>query len=205
MKHFYHFLMISIIVTYNHFSTYGITIENDTLRNESIPNSYFEFNSNGFTDYVVLNYDSISNIGLFWKSIDWVNLTYKYPNEVIISQLEGEYLIIEGIANSLLETKVMGVTYYDNMRYRIHILFKNNKLKFDVTSLESYNKGSQYISPGWYDMKIDEIEKYYYNKKGKIQTIFKSYETNIPKYFNDLVKSLNDYIIKGNINSDNNW
>ena len=95
-----------------------------------------------------------------------------------------------------------GFSYSFGVSWKVN---KNNKLKFDVTSLESYNKGSQYISPGWYDMKIDEIEKYYYNKKGKIQTIFKSYETNIPKYFNDLIKSLNYYIIKGNINNDNNW
>lgn len=200
MKHykiFFYFILLFNVVGFN----------NNSLGNNRYSNhdTVFIMSNQGFTDYVVTVCDTLSNEMIFWKTIDWINKTYKNPNDVIKSQVIGEYIILEGIAPSLCKMKIIGRTFLEDVRYRVEISFKNGRYKFDVVSLESYSMGSQYTSPGWYDMKIDEIREHYYKENGQIQPRFKFYEVDIPKYFNELNQTLKDYILNSENSIKNDW
>lgn len=195
-------ILFNLILLFNFFGTYIDSLGNNRYSNHD---TVFVMSNQGFTDYVVIDCDSLSNETIFWKSIDWINKTYKNPNETIKSQVIGEYIILEGIAPSLCKMKVLGSLFLEDVRYRIEISFKNGRYKLDVVSLESYSRGSQYTPPGWYDMKIDEIRKYYYKENGQIQPRFKSYEVDIPKYFNELNQNLKGYILNSDNSKQNDW
>jgi hypothetical protein len=198
--------MISMIVIYFPFSTYGTTIENDTLRNESIPYSYFEFNSNGFTDYVVTECDTLSARDIFWKTVDWINKTYNNPNEVLLTQVEGDYLIFRGIAPNMVYLKSMGSKLFYSVRYRVIISFKEGRYKFDVDTLEMCNTNPN-INPVWTELGISKgsIDFLYNTKNGEIQKIFQNYEIAIPEFFNKLNRNLRDYILNIDNSKKDDW
>ena len=67
----------------------------------------FKFTKDGFTDYVIGTVPNKTASELYKKSIDWINITYKNPREVIKAQIENDYIRIEGISSSMLCKKIL--------------------------------------------------------------------------------------------------
>ncbi len=147
----------------------------------------FQFNKEGLNDYIVINLKDKNKSELYTKTINWVKETYKKPSEVINSTIENEKIFIEGINLSSLH---IGGGVGMNARYNIEIAFKDGKIKFNPIKLEYYTK--EY---GWNDIYLNKNAKRYYNKKGKVRGLYKKLIIDIPSLFNNLSKSLENYIV----------
>jgi hypothetical protein len=98
----------------------------------------FKFTKDGFTDYVIGTVPNKTASELYKKTIDWVNITYKNPREVIKAQIENDYIRIEGFKSSMLCKKILLSNICENGRYQIEISFKDGKYKFDVISFKNF-------------------------------------------------------------------
>ena len=149
----------------------------------------FKFTKEGFTDYVIGTVPNKTASELYKKTIDWINITYKNPREVIKAQIENDYIRIEGINPSMLCLKILLSNNCENGRYQIEISFKDGKYKFDVTSLERYFTPSQYNSGGWYAVGLADTS-YAYKESGELRSTYKNYPEEIESTFNSLNNEL---------------
>ena len=151
----------------------------------------------GMTDFVVTNVESKSATEIYKKVIEWIKVTYKNPDKVILSTIENEYVRFEGSSSAVYPVNVplMGKSYQDT-KYQIEISIKDGKYKFDLIGMENYISPSQYSRGGWtpntlFDKNVDKeyLNKFIYKKDGTLRSYYK-YINDVPVYFNDLNKSL---------------
>jgi hypothetical protein len=155
----------------------------------------FKFTKDGFTDFVVVNVDGKNQQELYKKALDWLQVTYKNPKEVIKAQIKNDYVRIEGFKSNMLCIKSLGILTCFDVRYQIEISFKDGRYKFDVTRIEQYSPPSQYSSGGWSDFPINgDIGKAYFKKSGEIRSMFKLYPDAFQSTFNGLNKDLKSFL-----------
>jgi hypothetical protein len=154
-------------------------------------------NTRGMTDFVVTNVESKSATEIYKKVIEWIKVTYKNPDKVILSTIENEYVRFEGSSSAVYPVNVplMGKSYLET-KYQIEISIKEGKYKFDVIGMENYYSPSQYSRGGWtpntvFNGNADKefLDKIIYKKDGTLRSYYK-YINDVPQYFNDLNKSL---------------
>ena len=146
----------------------------------------------GMTDFIVTPIESKTAPEIYKKVIEWIKVTYKNPNEVILSTIENEYLRFEGISD-ISKSK---------SKYQIEISIKDGKYKFDLISLQVYVGPNQMSIPvGWSNYYVNfntnstrESRENMYKSDGS----YKSWSKNtpeIPQFFNELNKSLSESIV----------
>lgn len=157
----------------------------------------------GMTDYIVTKLENKSSAEIYNKIIEWIKVTYKNPDKVILSTIENEYIRFEGI--SLISNI--------SCKYQIEILIKDGRYKFDIIGLQVYVDANQMNIPiGWTELKaVNFITN---SPKETIEPMFKKdgsfkgwckYTPDFPIYFNALNKSLNDSILSGLKKTDEGW
>jgi hypothetical protein len=167
----------------------------------------FTYSEKGLTDYVVLKIDSLNQSKLYNKTIDWVKENYINPDEVIKAKFENEKIRFNGFKENAFLMTILATPMYLDGRYTIEISFKDGKLKFDPLSLEQYSAPSQYSAGGWSLVTL-ETNSWLFKKNGKIRSVTETYPENIEGIFNNLILSLNVYLLKesGVINdSEKDW
>lgn len=154
-------------------------------------------NTKGMTDFVVVNVEGKTAPEIYKKVIEWIKITYKNPDKVILSTIDNEYVRFEGFSGVCYSINIplMGRSYQDT-KYQIEISIKDNKYKFDIISMENYTSPSQYSRGGWsnngfFNGNLDKafLEKTIYKKDGTIRSVWKNIN-DVPVYFNDLNKSI---------------
>lgn len=154
-------------------------------------------NTKGMTDFVVSNVEGKTAPEIYKKVIEWIKITYKNPDKVILSTIENEYVRFEGFSEVCYSMNVplMGKNYYET-KYQIEISIKDGKYKFDLIGMENYITPSQYSRGGWttntfFNGNIDKdfLEKNIYKKDGTLRSYYK-YINDVPVYFNGLNKSI---------------
>ncbi len=145
----------------------------------------FEVTSSGLTDYIVVQVDSLKSSYCYEKCIEWIGKTYKNPESVIKSKIEGTSIRIEGVEDGLIHTNG-GVRYLT--RYNLEFTFKDGRYKFDVLSIETY-ANAQY---GWNSFPFKGDWAAYY-KDGEPKKAWQCIN-DIPVYFNNLNADLKKYI-----------
>jgi hypothetical protein len=163
----------------------------------------FTFNNErGMTDFVVANVEGKTAPEIYKKAIEWIKITYKNPDKVILSTIENEYIRFEGSSGSFYSINLgfMGKSYQQT-KYQIEISIKDGRYKFDIIGMENYTSPSQYSSGGWSDNTLfnanttkEYLEKSIYKKDGTLRSTWKNIN-DVPVYFNDLNKSLLDYVM----------
>ena len=134
---------------------------------------------------------------LYQKAINWVNETYKNPEEVIKGKVEGDYLRLEGFTSSLLQQNVIGVMYYYDVRYTIQVNFKDGKFKYEITKMEQYLPPSEYSSSQWVNLISDkEVGFKIANRKGKAKKDGVANLKAVQTYFQNLGIGIKDYMQK---------
>ena len=157
-------------------------------------------NQKGMTDYIVRTVENKTASEIYKKVIEWIKVTYKNPDKVILSTIDDEYVRFEGFSSAIWCVSALGMkTCYDT-KYQIEISFKDGKYKFDIIGMEYYLSPSKYSSGGWIDLGIfsknmttKEQLDIIYKKDGSFRSSFK-HIPNVPIYFNNLNKSLMEYI-----------
>ena len=88
---------------------------------------------------------------LYQKCIDWLNETYKQPEEVIKGKIEGEYVKINGSAPNMIQVSALGSKSFMDTRYTIEFRFKDDRFRMEIISFENYIAPSQYsVISGWF-------------------------------------------------------
>lgn len=153
----------------------------------------FTFNNErGMTDYIVTPIEGKTAPEIYKKVIEWIKVTYKNPNEVILSTIENEYIRFEGVSD----------ISHSKSKYQIEISIKDGKYKFDLISLQVYVFPNQLGNPvGWNNYYINfisnstkESRKNIYKSDGG----YKNWSKNIPdvpQFFNELNKSLFECLV----------
>jgi hypothetical protein len=149
----------------------------------------FTFNSErGMTDFIVTPVEGKTAPEIYKKIIEWIKVTYKNPDKVILSTIENEFLRFEGISETL----------YSNLpaKYEIEISIKDEKYKFDLINMQCRPLNEWMDIPIFYkQMNKEDLEKrYVFKKDGTLRGDYKFAEK-IPAYFNNLNKSLLESII----------
>ena len=162
----------------------------------------FTFNNErGMTDFVVTQVEGKTSAEIYKKAIEWIKVTYKNPDKVILSTIENEYIRFEGSSNAIYSVTILGAKTYYPTKYQIEITIKDGKYKFDLIAMENLYPASQYSSGGWTanalfisNLKKEFLDKTFYKKDGTPKPIFKDNMINVPIYFNSLNKSLLEII-----------
>lgn len=140
---------------------------------------------------------------LYQLALNYINETYKSPENVIKGKVDGEYLKINGSMKNLNKLKVLGTAIYYDGRYTIEFRFKDGKFKVDIISLEYYTPPSKYVSGGWnsYRMLFRIKDK---NGKSLPENWRNLYFAN--NYFTELIQSFKEYTsISERNTSDDDW
>lgn len=159
----------------------------------------FKLTKDGFTDFVVTPVENKTQAEMYKKAIDWISVTFKDPREVIKSQIENDYIRIEGSSNSLICVNILGMKNCYLSKYQIEISFKDGKYKFDVIEMSLFAPASQYSSGGWYPENFVKMDLYF-KDNGELRGRYKYYPE-IPVYFNKLNSELKDFILSDKIPS----
>ena len=166
-------------------------------------NSEFVFSKEGFNHTVVLPFDGKLQADLYKKALQWIEVTYKNPKEVLKGNIENDYIRFIGVKSNLYCINAMGRNCYD-VRYTIEIAFKDGKCKFDIIDLEYLAPYSQYSAGGWSALPLENTAAFY-NKKGEIRNTYK-YVPEIADYFNILKKDYADFIVSDKLPTNkNDW
>jgi hypothetical protein len=125
------------------------------------------------------------------KVINYINKTYNTPSEVIKSQINGEYIRIEGISNLFKNGGVMIPT-----KHSLEFKFKQDKIKMTLNSLSS---NSTPITPYCtYDKT--------HNSKGKVKNMMMNYAIKVTDGVNKLAESIKIGIAEeSSKNTEDDW
>jgi hypothetical protein len=142
---------------------------------------------------------------LYNKAINWVNVTYKNPEEVIKGKVDSDYLRLEGFTSNLTKSSTLGMTSYYDVRYTVKLNFKDGRFKYEITKME-YNQPDY---GGWFSMMANnEVEYKTANRKGKAKKDGVANFNAIKSYFENLGISIKDYMQKNDASktkSDEDW
>ncbi len=154
----------------------------------------------GMTDFVVTPVEGKTAPEIYKKVIEWIKVTYKKPDEVILSTIENEYVRFEGVSD---------ISSF-KCKYQIEISIKDDRYKFDLIGLQVFvNPNQSGVPVGWNDFRAvnfitnstKESLENMYKKDGTFRAYCK-YTPEFPTYFNNLNKELSESIISAVKKSD---
>ena len=159
-------------------------------------------------DYVVITYDTTTNETTNYQRVyNWILETYKNPDEVIVGQSENQFIKINGFASNLYYRGMMLAS--EDVRYSISFRFKDNKVKMELTSMESYTPPNYKanISGGWSTLNAIYVHKTNGQPKtAKARECVGVTDVMIEGYFNSLVYELTNYTTPtDNLIDDSDW
>lgn len=165
----------------------------------------FEITPTASNNFVVTELKGKNAEEIYKKTIEWVNINYKNPKEVIKAENLNTYLRIEGVSKYLINFNmgVLGQNNYDG-RYTLEFDFKDDKYRMTIANIEYYVPYDKYaIKTGWQSFGYDK--SVFFNKKNEPVKIFKQTLISLPLHFNSMNNSLKDYILNSNVQKNNDW
>ena len=128
------------------------------------------------------------------KVINYINKTYNTPSEVIKSEINGDYIRIEGISNLFKNNGVAIAT-----KHTLEFKFKQDRIKLTILKLEE-------VSQGW---DITDFVCTYdktHNKSGKVKNASMKYATRVTNGVNELAESIKIGIAEeSSKNTEDDW
>ncbi len=133
---------------------------------------------------VTLNVDDLSASEIYMKSLDWVQETYKNPNEVLKANIENNKIRIDGFSPDALSFKNMVVVNW-GVSYTLEISFKDGRCRYDYDI--NYFTGSD----GGRTV-ITYVD--FYKKNGDIRKSYLPAVSSLENTINDLLLNYYNYI-----------
>lgn len=146
----------------------------------------FTFNKDGITDYLVVEVPGKTAAELYQQTINWIKMSYKNPDSVIKATIENDYVRFMGSSTRLLCFNNLGKNCYDS-NYQIEVSFQDGKYKFDLIEVNLLGTKSD---P---HMTLTDMSEYY-KSNGQIKGTYKYFPEIFPSFFNDINKSLLNYV-----------
>jgi hypothetical protein len=151
----------------------------------------------------VVEIENKSATEMYQSALNWLQETYKNPEEVIKAKIENEYIRWRGISSFRPCVDALGMIYCQDVRWTIEVRFKEGRFKWDFVEFEVYTEPSKYGSGGWNSV-LPTFR--YKNHKNKVKT----QEAKNVRDLRDTTNSfINDFIIYlkkgGTVTNDDNW
>ncbi len=137
---------------------------------------------------IVVIVDKMNSSELYKKALNWVQETYKNPENVIKAKIENEKIRINGYKENAWYFNYLGSKWQHDMEYTVEISFKDGKYKFD------YQIGTFYEN----NKKLEYNYPKFYKKSGEIRNAFSEAPSGIEDAMNSLSLSFYNYIIDKN-------
>ena len=156
----------------------------------------FTFTSDkGMTDFIVTSIEGKTATDIYKKVIEWIKVTYKNPDKVILTSTDNEFVRFEGYSETLYSYNAKGQNYLP-AKYQIEISMKDGKYKFDIINFQILASTNTWVDYKFFNnpSSKEDLEKGVYNKDGSLKSYCKYFQE-IPTYFNNLNKSLSENII----------
>lgn len=154
----------------------------------------FQFSNSGFNNNVVYDVPNQNKEEIYNKVVEWVNINYKNPENVIKGKIENEYIRIEGYNDNGICNKFLGSLTCWGLYYTLEINIKDNKYKLSFFDIHTFEKEKQ---------SIDIYQKTLYDKNGSLKKSGETIYISLNKSINDISVGLNQYLKnKTKINSD---
>lgn len=148
----------------------------------------FTFLADGTSDFIVYNAQNLKASDLYNKTINWININYKNPNEVIKAKVENEMIRIEGFGKSAFSRKFASGNKADyDVSYTMEFQFQDGKYRI------KYMHDGITVDGGKVFFKITDVINNIADKNGNAWTDCKSQYENFVQQQTD---SLFNYIIK---------
>ena len=141
----------------------------------------------GITDYVVSDCEGITKDVMYNKAIEWVNLTFKNPSEVLIANLENSLIRLEFSETS---TRIK--------RFVVEIQFRDNRYKFDPISVMFPTV------PVPSNDFLKTLNKYF-KKDGSLKSRTSMTVRSVQNILNSTNVSLKNYINGVGVNQEDDW
>ena len=156
--------------------------------------------SNNDKSYVVINTPDKTAEQNYNNVLKYINKTYKNPKEVIKGDISFEYLKFDTFVSDFLFVK-NGVTKVSNdAKFSIEISLRNDKVKFEVISLNIYNKsGYEVLFSG----RVLAGFPIYNKKKTKLR--LPETKKDIEVYFNNTINNIKSYLLEDVKSTDDDW
>jgi len=140
--------------------------------------------------YVVIEVNELTIDDSYKKIIDWINITYDDPSQIIKAQLEHKYIRIQSESKDITHSNTL-------MRYLIQFRFEEKIVIIDIVELDIYtvtsSKSLKFGDTGnWSSISLKN--KKMYKKNGKFKKAYSSNALKIMSYFNELVLSIDTHI-----------
>jgi len=161
----------------------------------------FSFNDNGMTDFIITSVEAKPAFEIYKKVIEWINVTYKNPNKVVLSTIENQFVRFEGSSSEFYAMNAISKIYVP-VKYEIEISIKDGKYKFDYIGMTIIENN---IRIPYFNTKTkEELGKYpIFKNDGTLKSSYK-YFTEVPIFLNNLNKSLLESLIS-NVKKGNDW
>jgi len=128
------------------------------------------------------------------KVINYINKTYNTPSEVIKSQINGEYIRIEGISDLFKNGGVM-----IPVRHTLEFNFKQDKIKMTISSLTGAGSSTASVTVYCTYAKT-------HNSSGKVKKMMMNYATKVTDGVNALAERIKLGIAEENsTDTDDDW
>ncbi len=150
--------------------------------------------STGF-ESVITVVEGKSSAELMQKAKDWIQYYYTNPSATNKSEINEEYIRINGFCESCFQTKSLGIVNFMNYDYVIEISFKEGKYKFD------YIVGDFYANR----LKASYHYPYFFKKDGTVKSIHQFSVDSLSETATKTYQSLNDFITGKTMAKKNDW
>ncbi len=143
---------------------------------------------------IVVQFDSMSAPVLYAKAYKWVQKSYKNPEKVLKTNLQGEEIRVEAYKEGAFFYKQFGKPYYFDIEYSFTIQLKDKKIRLIYTP-----------SQIWTSLSSRALFSYssFFKKTGELKDVYRDAKPSMEQTMNDLVKSLCDYL--NNKTSGGDW
>jgi hypothetical protein len=144
---------------------------------------------------IVVVVDKLNSSDLYKKALNWVQETYKNPENVIKAKIENEKIRINGFKENAWYFYYLGSKWQHGMEYSVEISFKDGKYKFDY-QIGTFYEGTK---------KLDYDYTKFYKKSGEIRNNFSNAPEGVEDAMNNLSLSFYNYITDKTKLTKDNW
>lgn len=140
-------------------------------------------------NYVIINVEGKTAKELYENVINYINVTYKNPKEVLKGNIENEFVSFETFVANFPLTKNGYAKMNIGTNYLTTLSFKDGKIKYEISDIKMKAVDSKYevLFTG------GAFSGYpIYNKSGELKR--EETKEDIEKYFNNNIKNIFDYI-----------
>ncbi|MDM1378175.1 DUF4468 domain-containing protein [Myroides marinus] len=143
---------------------------------------------------VIYNAEGKSSSEIYSKVIEWINLKYNSPKDVLKGDIKDKFVSLNGFMDNAWSYSTMGIRTTYGITYKLDIDIKENKYRVTLT-LKDFTHPTQKV---WYDYHS------LFKKDGTIRKVYVEGHKELEDSINNILQDLNNQV--NNINTrDDEW